>query len=296
MLSPIICHLGPLQVRWYGVFAALAVLAGYFLAARRAPKFGLNRNDAADLLIVCVVVGIVGARLEYVRRFWDLYFADDWLRIFRVWEGGLVFQGGFLLALPAFWLFCRIRHWRPGDVGDLMALVVPVGHAIARIGCLLNGCCFGRPWAGPFAITYPAVGNEVLFYQVEKGLVPPDAVAPLPVIPVQALEAFVCLAIGGFIWFLEKKQILRYQRFTLYMLLYAVGRFCIEFLRGDYPRGGGLTPAQMTCVAVVLPLTAAVILWSVWRRRREASSSQAAPAVPNANDTHERRRNKRKQH
>ncbi len=295
MLSPVICHLGPLEVRWYGVFAALAVLAGYFLAARRAPKYGLNRNDAADLLITCVVVGLVGARLEYVRRFWNLYFADDWLAIFRIWEGGLVFQGGFILALPAFWLLCRIRRWRPGDIGDLMALVVPVGHAIARIGCLLNGCCFGRPWSGPLAVAYPAHLNEVLACQIANGHLPVDAAAPLPVVPVQALEALMCLAIGGLIWLLEKKQILRYQRFTLYMLLYALGRFCIEFLRGDYVRLGGLTPAQTTCVAVVLPLTGAVILWSVWRRRH-GTPPQSASAAPSTKDNHERRRDKRSRH
>ena len=294
MLSPVICHLGPLQVRWYGVFAALAVGIGYLLAAKRAPKVGLNRNDAADLLITCVVVGLVGARLEFVRRFWSLYFADDWLGIFRIWEGGLVFQGGFILALPAFWLLCRLRHWRLGDVGDLMALVVPVGHAIARIGCLLNGCCFGRPWSGPLAVSYPPHVNDVLLSQIANGYLPPEATMPLPVFPVQALEAALCLAIAAAIWLLEKKQILRHQRFTLYMLLYAVGRFLIEFLRGDYRQQVGLTPAQVTSAAVVLPLTAAVILWSLWQRRRQAAH-EARP-LPPTNTPHERRRDKRKGH
>ena len=271
MLSPVICQLGPLQLRWYGLCAALAILAAYLLMARRAKRYGLDGNQAADILFLCVVAGLAGARLEYVRRFWSEVFADDPLAVFRVWEGGLVFQGGFILALAAVWIMCRIRRWRLGDVGDLMAVVLPVGHAISRMGCLLNGCCFGRPWNGFLSVTYPPAENDVLASQIANGFLPSGATASLPVFPVQALEALMCLAIAGVVLLLERRDLLRRQRFTVYMLLYALGRFAVEFLRGDYRQAAGtsfLTPAQLISVAIVLPLTAAVVAVSAWRSRR----------------------------
>ncbi len=265
--SPEFIHLGPLTIRWYGFCAAVAALVSYFLLTRRAKRFHLTEDQVLDVMVVCVLGGVIGARLEYVRRFWSDYFANDFWGIFRVWEGGLVFQGGFILVVLILLVMCWRRKWSPGDIADLIAPVLPIAHAIARLGCLLNGCCFGIPWS--HGVCYPAIGNDVLHQQIEKGFLSPEATAPLPVVPVQLMESLLCLAIAGIIFWLERKQRLTHRRFLIYVLLYSVGRVTLEFLRGDYPQHSGLTPAQWTTLLVVLPITIAVIAFLTWRRRRQ---------------------------
>lgn len=269
----VILSQGPLQLRWYGLFAALAMLTGYAMMHFRRKNTHLLADDLNTLLLTCVVAGLVGARLEYVRRFWGESFAGDPLAVFRVWEGGLVFQGGFVVALLAVWALCRWRHWREGEIADFLAPALPTAHAVARLGCLFNGCCFGIPWSHWGAVLYPTRGNDVMHTQKLLGLLPEDATAPLPVLPVQALEALWCLAVAGVILLAEKRGWLKGRRFFLYLFGYSIGRFLLEFLRGDYHQNGGLTPAQWTTALLILPATLAVFLWCTWKNARTKPGS-----------------------
>ena len=122
MPDPVILELGSLQLRWYGVFAATAMLVSYFMLTLRARKSTfLKQDDVPSLLALCIVAGLIGARAEYVRRFWTEYFSHDPAAIFRVWQGGLVFQGGFILGFLAALVYCRVRKWPCGALGDLVA-------------------------------------------------------------------------------------------------------------------------------------------------------------------------------
>ena len=285
--GPELIHLGPITIRWYGFCAAASALVSYFLLMRRAKRFSLSEQQVLDVMVACVLGGVVGARLEYVRRFWSEYYANDFWGIFRVWEGGLVFQGGFILVVLILLAMCHFRKWSPGDIADLTAPVLPIAHAIARLGCLLNGCCFGVPGNAAWCLKYPALGNDVLHQQIEHGFLGPEAVAPLPVVPVQLLESLACLAIAAVIFLLEYKKMLRHRRFFIYVLLYSVARIFLEFLRGDYPQHGGLTPAQLTTLAVVLPVTVAFIagVTIVQRRAPAAGTPDAAPGNSGENVT-----------
>ncbi len=264
MPSPILIQFGSFQLRWYGVFAGLALLTAYLILSLRIKKSPLTADDISTLLGTCAIFGISGARLEYIRRFWDFY-TDDFSGIFRIWEGGLVFQGGFILAVLAVLLLCRLKKWSVGSVGDLMALALPCAHAVSRIGCLLNGCCFGAPSSSCLAVQYPAVNNDVLQTQIFLGQVPADATTPLPVLPTQAIETLWCLIVAAVIYYCEKKDILKNRRFFIYILGYSIGRFFLEFLRGDYHQASGLTPAQWT-TAWIIPVTIAVMVWSSYKK------------------------------
>lgn len=265
--SPVIFSLGSLQLRWYGLFAALAALLFYALMACRAKRRGMDAGKIADLMVLIIISGLVGARLEYVRRFWSEFFAADWPGIFRVWEGGLVFQGGFIFAAVACLIFCRYRKYPCGGVADLIALALPAAHAVARVGCFLNGCCFGRPWNGWGGVTYAAAETAVARIQQLQGLLPTSAVLPLPAFPVQLLEALCCALIALVIWWMERRRCCDNRRFFVYLILYCIVRFLVEFLRGDYcPVPQWLTPAQVTTLFVVLPAAllalAAVHCWT----------------------------------
>lgn len=266
MPDPVILSIGAFQLRWYGLFAALALLGTYAILSLRVKKSPLKSDDLSTILTFCVIFGLIGARLEYVRRFWSESFADDPMGVWRVWEGGLVFQGGFILAAIAVWLLCLYKKWPVGGVADLMAPALPVGHAIARLGCLFNGCCFGIPWKHFGGIQYPASGNDVLHTQFLLGQLPEGTITPLPVLPIQALEALWCLLIAGAILLCERMGLLKKRLFFLYLIGYSIGRFFLEFLRGDYHQNGGLTPAQWTTAALILPVTIAILLWASFRR------------------------------
>lgn len=213
MPDPVILELGSLQLRWYGVFAATAMLVSYFMLTLRARKSTfLKQDDVPSLLALCIVAGLIGARAEYVRRFWTEYFSHDPAAIFRVWQGGLVFQGGFILGFLAALVYCRVRKWPCGALGDLVAPVLAVGHGVARLGCLFNGCCFGRPWSHFGGVQYPDGCNDVFNTQLILGQLPEGATCSLPVIPTQLIEALCCFAIAGIIFLCERRRILEGRR------------------------------------------------------------------------------------
>ncbi len=253
-MNPVIFSLGPLTVRWYGLFMALALIAGFLLISRRTSRFGLRPEQVGDLLFMAIVAGLLGARLFYVVQHWPEYL-DNPGQIIRIDRGGLVFFGGFVGATLAGFAFCRVRRWRFAEILDLCIPALPLGHALGRVGCFLNGCCFGRPSASRLAVTYPAAAYpEVLQAQIAQGLLPAGASQPLPVFPVQLLAALLNLAICLFLLKVERRLKRRGQLFALYLIAYSLTRFSVEFARGDHLHQFiGLTPAQTTAI-VVLPI------------------------------------------
>lgn len=235
MISPEIVSFGVINLRWYGLCIALGMLAAYFCICFRAKRYGLDASKCADLVFVGMLCGLIGARIEYVRREFAM-FSGDWLRVFKIWEGGISFQGGLVLAAAAIVVMCLWRKWRVGDVGDLCAPALAIGHAFGRVGCLLNGCCYGKAHEGFLAVHYPNLDGGVL--------------------AIQGLEAVLCLAIAAFLLLIEWRKEQRGRLFPLYLIIYSIGRFFIEFGRGDYIylSPGSFTPAQNLFVFVVLPV------------------------------------------
>ncbi|MBO4345420.1 MAG: prolipoprotein diacylglyceryl transferase [Victivallales bacterium] len=250
-LDPEAFTLGPLHIRWYGVMAATGLVCAYWLLTRRAKRYGMTGNDVSDMMFWAMVAALIGARGLYVIRFWNDEFASQpFISVFRIYEGGLVFFGGFAAAAVAVMVLSFIRKWKLTDAADLIAPALALGHACGRIGCLLNGCCFGFEYSGPLAFKYAHV--------------------PHGTFPLQMFSAIgnvlICLCL---LW-LERKGLFKKRLFLIYMVLYNVGRFCLEFGRGDYPREQllfGLTPAQVTCLWL-LPCVVAVYLVAFYMQRR----------------------------
>ena len=254
MVSPEILSVGCLQLRWYGVCVSLGVIVGYWLMCARAKKYDLNASQCADLIFVGMIFGLIGARAEYVRREWVSLFRDDLLGIFRIWEGGISFQGGLILAAIAICIMCHIRNWKIVDVADLMTPALAAGHAFGRIGCLLNGCCYGNEYHGIFAVQYDFLRE--------------------PVFPVQAVEALFCLLILAVLLYVEYREKAGGRLFPIYLIVYSVGRFFIEYLRGDYLMASdvALTPAQSLFLYVGLPCgVVSYILAEIWQWRKNGT-------------------------
>jgi len=269
MTDPVALQLGRLSIRWYGVFVASGFLAGYQLAQRRGRALGLGPQVAPDATLAAMLGGIVGARLLYVIQNWEEEFSLQPLEALAVWHGGLVFYGGFIGAVAAIVGWSWHKRWPLLTIGDMMAPALPLGHALGRIGCLLNGCCFGRPWAGAFGVVYPGMTadgalNGPLYVQRQLQWVQPGSSTCVPVFPIQAVDAAANVVLCLVLLAAGRRPGWRGQLFPLYLLGYTLLRFCVEFGRGDHLyRAGGLSSAQWLC----LVLLGVALFWLAWNRR-----------------------------
>lgn len=247
-MEQIAFKIGPLPVYWYGLLVAVGFLVGLWTASRRCVQDGLLSEAIADLGPWLLLAGIVGARLLHVVSYWREEFAGrPWWEMLPIRRAGYVFYGGLGGASLAVIFYVRAKGLPLWKVADALAPSIALGHAFGRIGCLLNGCCFGLPTKLPWALHYPA-GH---------------ATQGCGVHPVQLYEAF--LDLGLYLGLARQYRRKRFdgQVFALYLVGYAVLRFGVEFFRGDYERrylGGWATPGQLVSAGVL-----AVAVW-LWRR------------------------------
>lgn len=220
----------------------LSVAHWNFLGRRegRAPGF------SSELALWLILGGIMGARLSYVTANWTEY-AHAPLRILNVREGGLVFYGGWLGGMIALLLFARVRKEPLLPLADFTVSAIPLAHAVGRIGCFLNGCCYGRPTEMPWGVYLEGAVRH----------------------PTQLYEVMVNLGVYALIWLAIARKPRAGTILALYLVSYPLGRFVTEFFRGD-PRVRfiGLTLAQATSLAMML---AGIILW-LYLRRTDGSS------------------------
>lgn len=160
-MHPELFRVGPFVIHSYGLMIAAGFAAGAWWLVRRGVERGLSRKRLLDLVTAIIISGLLGARILYVVTHWT-HFAGTWWRILwpvqtdgTIGIHGLVFYGGVLSAVPvAVWL---VRRWelKPLKVLDAVAPPLALGTAVGRIGCFLNGCCFGKPTSCPWGVTFP---------------------------------------------------------------------------------------------------------------------------------------------
>ena len=224
--------LGPLTIRWYGVMAALGFLTALFVINLKRKYAGMTPSQVADFMLLIVISGIVGSRVFYVIEFWG-QFKYDLAEIFRIDHGGLVFYGGFICAVISIIVYCVRLKFSIVKVMDIAVPGLAFGHAMGRIGCFLNGCCYGTPTKLPWGVLYPAGSAPAMKYQ------------GVPIHPVQLYEAGGNIIIGSILFYLAGK-LKPGQNLSLYLFFYGTFRFLNEFARGDHTDFfmGLLTPAQ----------------------------------------------------
>ena len=245
-MIPSLFTIGPFTVYGYGLFVALGFLFGTLYTVRAASRDGISRDVSLDVIVWVFVAGLLGARVLYILTDLDYYLASPLLML-KVWEGGLVFYGGFILAFFVAMWFMRKNGLPVWKVADIMAPSVALGIALGRIGCFLNGCCYGA-LSKQWGISFPGKDNPPVFaQQVADGLISPAAACSLPVLPVQLYFALHGLIIFAVLLFME-----RYKRFDgfifwILVILYSAGRFFIEGIRYYEPAYiiGGLTVSQV---------------------------------------------------
>jgi phosphatidylglycerol---prolipoprotein diacylglyceryl transferase len=240
-------------VHSYGFAIALGFAAGVVLAAREARRVGLDAGRMLDLLFWILVSGVLGSRLTFVLLhagdFVQLCRQGDCLAPLKLWQGGLVFYGGALVATGAVALFTRRHGWSFGQVADVLAPALALGHAFGRMGCFFAGCCFGKVCR--LGLSFPP--GSVAFDELTRtGVVPPSAAGTPPLHLTQLYEAGGELAIFFLLILTRRRQRFAGATALLYAVSYAVLRFVVELFRGDVGRGfvGPLSTAQVTSLVV----------------------------------------------
>jgi len=232
---------------------ALAFLAGLVTATRRARLVNVHADIIADVTLWLMVGGIVGARVVYVTTYWKTQFADQpFSEVFMVQHGGLVYYGGLIgssLAGIAYLTWKKAPVWK---IGDILAPSIALGSMFGRIGCLLNGCCYGYACDLPWAIHFPAT------HETEGKAVHPTEI----------YDALLNLILYlGLAWLFRHRRKFDGQIFAIYLMVYAIFRSIAEAFRGDYPVDhihGGITSAQLLSI----PMFIVGVGLYVWLSRR----------------------------
>ena len=232
-MEPIFLNIGSFSIRWYGVMAALGFLLGLTLIQLNRKYAKLTSDQVTNIVMLGMISGVIGARIFYVVQNWS-YYSNNPAAIIRIDQGGLVFYGGFILAfiLIVIYLrkFCRVDVIRTLDI---MAPALAAAHSLGRIGCFLNGCCYGKPAQIFWAAAYPADSEPYQKY------------GNLPLHPVQIYEALLNIALACVLFYLVRKS-RRGIPVSFYLLCYGLLRFVDEFFRGDHSDFvQGFTPAQV---------------------------------------------------
>ncbi len=247
-MHPIFLDLGFIKIHWYGVMAALAAMSAFYTLIWNRKYAGLNKDQAADIIFYCVLIGgVVGARIFYVLLNWSSFAPDPWPAVIRIDQGGLVFYGGFFLSVLLIILYCRRHKLSVIGVFDVMAPSLAIGHGISRIGCFLQGCCYGRPTDFFLGVKYPVYTPEI----------PPDYINIYPGLAVHPVQLYECLGnilLGLFFIYLLRRGVKRGVTVSCYFIGYGMLRFLDEFLRGDHPASEylyNLSPAQVIGVGII---------------------------------------------
>ncbi len=285
-MYPVLFKIGPLEFHSYVVMLSLAFLLGVFLFFRRNERRE-HPFPVTPMGALWIFLGILlGSKIYYVIEY------GDWSQvagIWRVWEGGLVSLGGIIGGMTAgiiyiWWAGAPVRA-----VADMALLNVPLCHAVGRIGCFLNGCCYGAPTSMPWGLHYPPPPADVtpvpanthdylLYEHVEAGLVEADAAHPLAVHPTPIYSAIGLVLVFAVLLYCYPRRRFDGAFLILYPGLYGAMRFVVEFFRGDTPDVmGGFSRTQLVCLA--LAVAAAVVYPAMAYAVQSNKNAQMPPGV-----------------
>ena len=265
-----------LPVFGFGLMFVFALLGAMQLAAWRARREKLDPDALLDMGFWVVVGGILGARGLYVWQYWGTGITSIW-SVFKIWEGGIVFYGcilGGAAAIFAYWAYHRFPFLPTIDV---VAPSLALGIALGRLGCFMNGCCYGdRCDDLPLGVTFPAHSSP-WNDQVRRGLIPQTAERSLPIHPTQlysALDGLVLLALVSAYYPLRRRD---GEVLALLAVTYPITRFLIERLRNDEGAFfAGMTISQNISVLI---FAAGVLFWAWLSTRPAIRYADTAPEI-----------------
>ena len=224
-VNPVAFTLGSIEVYWYGLLIACALILAVVLAVKQAKSLNFPEGLVYDTILMIIPCAIIGARLYFVACNWDFY-KQDLKAIFDLRSGGLAIYGGVILVFIGGLVMCRIRKIPFRELADYCVVYLPLGQAIGRWGNFFNQECFGTTTNLPWGMTSSTVEQYLSMYC-------PTLVSTMPVHPTFLYESLADLAIFFILLYVRKHSKFSFETSCAYFALYGTARFFIEGLRTD---------------------------------------------------------------
>lgn len=238
-MRPILFEIGNLSIYSYGFFVALGIAVATLWMVYQSKKWDISPDLVLDCVLIAVISGVIGARLFYVFLYQADYYLAHPLEILFIQQGGLAFYGGLLAGLLAVVIYLLIRRVPIFSFLDFAAPATALGYAIARFGCFMNGCCYGKATTVPWGVVFPAVDgltrHPTQIYSMLAGLL-----------------IFIIL-----VWKSQKGIRFHGQLFSLFIIFYGLFRSVIELFRENTELTGG--PSEASLVALLLAVMGGVL-------------------------------------
>jgi phosphatidylglycerol:prolipoprotein diacylglycerol transferase len=247
-INPIAFTLGGISVRWYGVMVALAVVVLILWMVWQIRRgANISYDSLLTVALIAIPSGIIVSRLLHIIDLWGFYMANPGLLL---GFGGLTIWGAILGATLGIWIYSRFSDFRFGYFMDLVAPGVLLAQVIGRIGCTINGCCYGKATSLPWGVVYTN----------------PDSYAPIGIAvhPTQIYEIIFLLIVFGVLFWLRKRFQPEGSLFLIYLSLYSMWRLGIGFLRDGTDFLFGLHQAQVVGIVVLLIVVPILVLRTRW--------------------------------
>lgn len=280
--------IGPtrLPIFGYGMMVLIGFLSGMGLSRIRARRVGLDPEIINDMSMWLLLSGVAGGRLAYLGQYWRQIYArcqtipDYLLATVNLSEGGLVLIGALVFGAVGFFAFCQSRKVGPMLLADVVIPGVFVGVGFGRIGCLLNGCCFGDPCSLPWAIQFPK-GSVPWLELVQRGVLGADAARTMPLHPSQVYSSIDGFLLGTIFWNLFPLRKRNGQLLAMACMAYACTRFSLEFLRNDEPGRFGTPLTISQWYSFILFVTGTALLVWLFRHGQNATPESLASSANN---------------
>ncbi|MEJ7541781.1 prolipoprotein diacylglyceryl transferase [Staphylococcus intermedius] len=253
-IDPVAFSLGGLEVKWYGIIIASAILIGYWIAQKSAQSIGFREDDLVNILLICVFVAILSARLYFVLFQLDYYIQNP-IEIPMIWHGGIAIHGGLIGAFAMGIYYCYRKNWHPFQLGDIVAPSIILAQGIGRWGNFMNHEAHGGPVSRSF---------------LESLHLPEFIIDNMRINGIYYQPTFLYESIWDVIGFVILISIRRHlkigETFFIYIIWYSIGRFYIEGLRTDSLM---LTETIRIAQAVSIVCIIIGVFFIVWRRLKK---------------------------
>lgn len=233
-----------ISIHWYGIIIAVAIMVALTLAMRQSKKYNIKEDDFIDMFLVALPFSIIFARLFFVVFTWDNY-KNDLLGIFRIWEGGLAIYGAIIGAILSVYFYSRMKKIDMLEVWDFACVYLPLAQAIGRWGNFANQELYGTVTKLPWGMTGSIIGED-------------------PVHPTFLYESLLNIIVFVVLLKLRKNKKVKGSVLAIYLMLYSLVRFMMEFLRTDEFGTGNIRYNQVFAVFVFV----GAFIWLIYLTKR----------------------------
>lgn len=267
-MHKVLINFDPIIIYSFGFCMAMGILSAFILMVWLGKRNGYTAEFLSNFVLFLMISAFIGARFAYVCEHWTSEFKSNPLEMFNIVRGGIMYYGGMLGAWLGGSIYLLIKKYSVVDVLDLTVTVLPLGHAWGRVGCFLNGCCFGKITDCAIGVKFPYHSN-VWWSQYSQGLISKIDKVSLPVMPSQLIESvsnlLICVVLV--VLYRRRNRIVGLQM-GLYSIMYSVVRFYTETLRSDERMSVGPFSISQAISIGLMIFGISMVTYSIIRNKR----------------------------